>query len=218
MRHKKHTPWLRDHPAEAYLRGTSDTRQRMSNAPSSPPVFSRLLATLVLGGAATCGGYVALLPRVYPKQTSLSPLWFGIDGGWRHVYYVSILCAAVAFCLVIGWLLARAAQSSHVHAASLQATIPPWIVFFVGGTLWSVALYGWGRSGESLPAAMAVVGALCLTTGGAAWLLAVLVRRVSAPRWVLAMAAVALFHVAVLDNVGWGARFLQHSLRTRTRA
>ena len=186
----------------------------------TPPPL--LLSTLLIGGILTLLGYVYFLPRVSPTQP-VSALWFGIQGPVRTVYYVSIVLAAIAFLVMSGWMLFRP-SSNHSSERRVQET-RGLSVFFAGAILWSVTLWIWGQvsganhthSGSRTVARgiaeLAVMMALILTTVGALLLLLEWTNRGlnnggHAPWWVVVAAGYVLFHVGVLDNIGWGVAFL----------
>lgn len=181
--------------------------RKMTNT-TTPSIYP-VLVLCAIGGAAVLASYVYFLPRVFPKKSAnnLNALWFGIDGGLRTTYYVSIVLAALAFLVSLVWLLV----TNNAHARQhIQYTLAPHAVFLVGAVLWSIALWTWGHNVPTWWLTRAfVVLALIITTAGAVWLLVEYVQRLRAPWWVCVLVAYVLFHVGVLDNIGWTTAFLR---------
>ena len=181
----------------------------MDTTKSSTPSIYPVLVLCAVGGAAVLASYVYFLPRVFPKKTakSISALWFGIDGDLRNVYYVSIVLTALAFLVSLVWLLVTG--NTHAHQ-NIHYVFAPYAVFLAGALLWSVALWTWGHNVPTWWLTQTfVVLALTITTAGAVWLLVAYVRHLRAPWWVCVFVAYVLFHVGVLDNIGWTTAFLR---------
>lgn len=179
--------------------------------------------------------YAYFLPRVFSKQP-VSALWFGIDGWLRSAYYVSIVFAAVAFVVMSVWMLYR--PPSDVSATRLANETCAVVCFFTGAVLWSVTLWIWGSAVRGRWGSVAlhvakggVFVALLLTTIGVLWLIIEWLRTsggnrtrsfsmactphrqmsTPVPWWVFLCAGYVLWHVGVLDNIGWSIAFLGRS-------
>ena len=177
-------------------------------SPQPHPSINSLLALVAVGGVAVLASYVYFLPRVLPRAANgLNALWFGIDGLSRSFYYVSIVLSALCFLASFIWLLV----SDDAHARhNVNRTLAPYSVFFVGAVLWSVALWTWGQHAPSSWVTRTfVVFALTLTTVGAVWLLIEYVQALRAPWWACVFVAYLMFHVGLLDNVGWVLAFVK---------
>jgi len=188
------------------------------------PTSSTTLTLLLIGGAIlTLGSYAYFLPRVFPGQP-VSALWFGIEDPLRTAYYVSIVLAAIAFVVLSVWMLSRAPSDTTPPQRQAENSALGW--FFAGAVMWSVTLWIWGAGmrGDWEPllvimAKASVILSLVMTTYGAFRLLFELGRpwhsqhptRASVPWWVLVSTTYVLWHVGVLDNIGWSVAFLRYS-------
>lgn len=163
----------------------------------TPSCTFLLVLVLAIGGCATLLSYIHFLPRVQPSKP-ISALWFGIKGPLRNVFYVSMFVSMCSFLAIVSWLILDN-QCPLVHLWL------PLFIFFLGTSTWSVALWRWGVTGGFV---WAVLLSLVATTTGAAWLWWSVKNRLNAPWWVVWGTVAILFHVGVLDNIGWFVAFL----------
>ena len=162
-----------------------------------------ILSTNIVLGSLVLLSYYVLLPRTLPSG-KVEPLWFGIDGKVRQMYYLSMVLTVVGYLGALWWI--------HTHASSKtrHTYVNAYIVTLLGALSWSVALWVWGRSTQSRALAVGgVFGALLLTTLGAWWLVGTAYAN-RAPWWVISLLGVYVFHVTVLDNGGWFYAFYVH--------
>lgn len=159
-----------------------------------------ILYTNVVGGALVLLSYVLLLPRTLPDG-HVEPLWFGIDGWTRRVFYGSITVTVITYLWAMAWLNQHA-----IPAGRLKYTYA-YAVTLVGALSWTVALFLWGRLrhigslAKALTAAGVALSLLVITLG--AWWLAWEAHQNHTPRWVLLFVCFYVFHVTVLDNGVW---------------
>jgi hypothetical protein len=206
------------------ISGSGEKSSTTSTATATATAKPNLLAVVTVLGASVLASYGILLPRVRPDR-SVTALWFGIDGRLRNVYYASILFSAVCFLAAFGWVYTKGSE------AFASAVTPAYVVMLLGAVGWSVALWWWGRQsrGSALHtlAVWLTVAALVATSAGAGMLVYTMCggggggsgRRAvgtaaspaAPPWWVCASVWYFLFHVLVMDNVGWSYAFVTHS-------
>ena len=164
-------------------------------------VPNALLCIIIVGGCLVLLSYFILLPRTLPSRR-LDPLWFGIQGTLRTVYYVSILCSAIVFFCSLYWIY------HHLDHQNIQSYTNAYILLLLSAMLWAVALWWWGHH-PSTVAVWSVCMTLIGTTIGSMWLLYNTYLN-NAPQWVLLCLVYFVFHVFVLDNIGWFYAFYRY--------
>ena len=174
-----------------------------------------LFLLVAVGGVYTLSSYFYILPQIgrksksdiAQKTQSFDELWFGISPSERQLFYISMIIAAIAFCIATGRFMLKITWSQF------PSLCISYCIFFAGAILWTFSLWWWSFGVYANLANISVIVALCLTTLGAA----MLVREAwVVHRDIIATVAMSLVlvHVALFDNGRWAFAFLESNYKS----
>jgi len=139
------------------------------------------LVSQVIGGILVLGSYFYYLPKIPTER-----LWVGLNASWRTLYTISILLSGVAY---LSFLYLNRRRT--IHPLSL-------FLFLIAASLWSPSLYYFPQQ------KWITILSLCLVSATVGWALALEPTSHVYNRMLLGY---LLFHVFVMDNIGWSIRY-----------